>query len=552
MEGVVGGEPWLDRLPIGVLRLSPDGTVLAVNPAFCALCGVTARDLLHARADALFVDAALVTDVLAWTRRNQQVNGVPMTLSLPRNESRAVLVDALPAGEEVCWFVRDVTELRQLKRREQLSRAFMVPLGENLSIQEGVRRTLQCVCEEMGFPLGILWTVDRPREVVRCLELWASPQRDLEVLESILRRAEFPRGGAVPGRAWQSGRPVWISDAGADHSLEEASILERAGLRCAIAVPVSIDGETLGVMELLGRRPAKPDDGLLEMLRAIGRHLGEFIQRRRAEEALLRLNESLERRVRERTESLEELNAELDAFAFMVTHDLRAPLRAMRGFAQALLEDLRLVPTGSGPREFAGRIVEAAGPLDRLIQDLLAYSRLRRSEISLVPLGLDALVRKVIEDMAPDIRATGARLSVDEALPSVSGNEVALKQVLTNLLSNAIKFVAPGVVPRVGLRAERRPSGAVRLWVEDNGIGIPEEYRDRVFRVFERLNRVESYPGSGVGLAIVRRAMERMNGRVGVEPGTDGGSRFWIELPPAEPCLGTGLGPDLAGRKESA
>src|SRR5207244_1419981 len=117
-------------------------------------------------------------------------------------------------------------------------------------------------------------------------------------------------------------------------------------------------------------------------------------------------------------------------------------------------------------------------------------------------------------------------------LTTVQGNPALLDQVLTNLLSNAVKFVAPGVRPRVTVRSERR-DGRVLLWVEDNGIGIAAEFREQIFGIFQRLNREEDYPGTGIGLAIVRKAMERMGGKVGVESTPDQGSRFWIELPVA-------------------
>jgi len=123
----------------------------------------------------------------------------------------------------------------------------------------------------------------------------------------------------------------------------------------------------------------------------------------------------------------------------------------------------------------------------------------------------------------------GARIDVATPLPGVLGHDVLLLQVVENLLSNAVKFVAPGVSPRVSIRAERKDA-LVRVWVEDNGIGIPAQYHDRVFGVFERLNRPEEYPGTGIGLAIVRRAVQRMDGRIGFESEVGRGSRFWIEL----------------------
>jgi PAS domain S-box-containing protein len=226
--------------------------------------------------------------------------------------------------------------------------------------------------------------------------------------------------------------------------------------------------------------------------------------------------------------ALEETNAELEAFAYSVSHDLKAPLRSMRGFAQALLEDYgdRLDPEG---QEYAGRIMAAADRLHGMIQDLLAYSRVSRTSLELRPVRLGQVVAEALEQMETFLREQDAGVTVEEPLPDVLGHAPTLVQVAANLLSNAAKFVPEGRRPRVRVWAEAG-SGKVRLWVEDNGIGIPVEYQQQVFRVFERLHGDESYPGTGIGLAIVRKGAERMEGRAGVESKTGCGSRFWVEL----------------------
>lgn len=251
----------------------------------------------------------------------------------------------------------------------------------------------------------------------------------------------------------------------------------------------------------------------------------------RLNRALTNLLEDLQaanRKLASTTRQLEAANQELEAFAYSVSHDLRAPLRAMEGFAQALLEDYTadLDPTA---REYARRIVAAAERMNALIHDLLLYSRLGRQEMRLVPVPLDRVVAAVVEELAPEIQRRGAQVTVEGPLPEVEGHETTLVQVLANLVDNALKFAAPGVQPQVRLWAETKDE-AVRLWVEDNGIGIALEHQERIFRIFERLHGQETYPGTGVGLAIVRRGVERMGGHVGVESEVGKGSRFWVQL----------------------
>jgi PAS domain S-box-containing protein len=264
-----------------------------------------------------------------------------------------------------------------------------------------------------------------------------------------------------------------------------------------------------------------------------GQHflMGQFrdvTDRRRAEEALREMAKTLERRVEERTRELKEKNAELDAFASSVSHDLRAPLRAMEGFANALIDDYadRLDTDG---REYCEHIADAAQRMDELINDLLAYSRLGRTELSMQAVSLDRAIRAAIGRLKPEIDEKQASVVVEGSLPDVMAHYSTLVQISANLISNAVKFVAPDVRPEVRIWAEPR-DGSVRLWVEDNGIGLDDEHHDLIFQVFTRLHGIESYPGSGIGLAIVHRAVDRLGGRIGIESHLDEGSRFWVEF----------------------
>jgi PAS domain S-box-containing protein len=257
--------------------------------------------------------------------------------------------------------------------------------------------------------------------------------------------------------------------------------------------------------------------------------VADITDRARAQAALQRLTEDLERRVEERTRRLAEVNRELEDFAHSVAHDLRAPLRTMHGFAMALGEDYAEALDDAG-RDYIARIMRGAARLDELIRDLLAYSRITREEVEIERVDLDGVAAEVLAQLRATIEEKGAVVSVGRPLPAVLGHPAVLSQLLLNLLSNALKFVGPGVRPKVQIRSESRPGNRIRLWVEDNGIGIAPSHAARIFEVFQRLHGAEEYPGTGIGLAIVRRGAERLGGSAGVvsEPGA--GSRFWIEL----------------------
>ena len=271
----------------------------------------------------------------------------------------------------------------------------------------------------------------------------------------------------------------------------------------------------------------------------------------RKAQAQLRIEaEHLDQTVAERTAELRTSVGELEAFSYSVAHDLRAPIRAIHGFTRIALEMSRK-EVGPAAAELLHRIIKAAARMDGLIQDVLRLSQVIRQPIELKSVDVDTLVRALIEER-PELSLPRAEINVDGPLLPMLGHETTLAQCLTNLLGNAVKFVELGVVPRVRVWTEElaaptgnQPDSAsaaiagsppaqprwVRLWVEDQGIGIAPNAHKAIFEIFQRLNSSTSYEGSGIGLAIVRKAIERMSGHVGVESGTGKGSRFWLELP---------------------
>ncbi|HEY0456929.1 MAG TPA: PAS domain S-box protein [Verrucomicrobiae bacterium] len=307
------------------------------------------------------------------------------------------------------------------------------------------------------------------------------------------------------------------------------------------------NGERMGTYETRRKRkdgvlldvsvtvsPLKDPNGTITGMSKIDRDITEQKKNERelkeAQQRLAEINAELEQRVAERTQQLTETNEQLESFVYTIAHDLRAPLRSMQAFSTMLLDDYAS-KLDSDARNYANRIVRAAERMDTLVLDLLAYGRVARAEISLGPCRISDAWALALAQHEHTIRSKEARIDTGPSLPLVVAHEPTLAQALSNLLGNALKFVQPGTTPQVHLSTELRDA-KVRIWLADNGIGIAPEYHERIFRIFERLNGPD-FPGTGIGLSIVRKGIERMGGAVGIESEPGKWSRFWIELPKA-------------------
>lgn len=267
--------------------------------------------------------------------------------------------------------------------------------------------------------------------------------------------------------------------------------------------------------------------------------LEDVTARKQAEEQLAqtnlqlqKLNDELEKRVVRRTRELSESNSQLERFCYSIAHDLRAPLRSVAGFSNVLRQDHG--PELSRPASnYIDRIVASARHMDSLISDLLEYGRVSSIELAPAPVNADEALTGAIQSLGAEIEAKHARIERRAALPDVIAHKIVLETVFSNLLSNALKFVPADVTPEITIWPEER-AREIRIWIGDNGIGIDRRYHRKIFEMFERLNSNDTYPGTGIGLAIVQRATQRLGGRVGVESEPGKGSRFWVSLPKAE------------------
>jgi signal transduction histidine kinase len=261
----------------------------------------------------------------------------------------------------------------------------------------------------------------------------------------------------------------------------------------------------------------------------------DITEQKRAQRALLAAKDEmgrhalqLERLVQERTRELRQTIKELEGFSYSVSHDMRAPLRAMQSFSQFLVEEYTSKLDEQGVH-YLQQIMRSAVRLDRLIQDVLSYTKIIHGKLPMEPVDLDRLVRDIVETL-PNGQPIKPEIQIKGSLPQVMGNDALLAQCISNLLTNGAKFVSPGTTPRLQVSAQALKGGQVRVWFKDNGIGVAAEDHDRIFRLFERIHPSTQYEGTGIGLSIVRKATERMGAQVGFDSQLGKGSNFWIQL----------------------
>jgi PAS domain S-box-containing protein len=553
----------VEQINEGALLLRLDGTILYSNARFAQLADTPLEEISgsfcrrflpasdHPRLDALLQAAQHAGVREEFSLQTPAGARRPVSLSLSRLKETdtlsAVITDLTErklaegalrqANEELEVRVQQRTaSLRaEVAQREQAEQALQ---RRNIHLQllhQTAARLLlgrqpvdllqhfhKQIAQILGIDVFMLYQPDPATGRLRltvCLGVMPEEQRTLEALR--YGRAICPK----PGEALQ---PIMATHIQTDQA-PNRRFVRKLGFRSYFYYPLVLNNRIQGSLAFASRQRDDYDRMDQEFFLAIAGTLTEALERQRLESELQRHASHLEQLVNERTAKLRETIADLEGFSYSLVHDMRAPLRAMQAFAAALEEDCgsRLDPQGL---DYLRKIKTAASRMDHLITDSLNYSRLLHEELPLAPVNLDHLVRGLAETY-PNLQPPRAEIRVEMDDLSVLGNEAALTQVFSNLLGNAVKFVAPGVTPRVRVWAESRTPGRALIWVEDNGIGVPKDAQEKVFGLFQRMHRTEEYPGTGIGLAIVKKSLERIGGQVSLESEPGKGSRFCVELP---------------------
>ena len=429
--------------------------------------------------------------------------------------------------------VRDTTERKRAEMRRAAQYGVARALAEAPSIDEALVPLLAEIGAILGYELALAWIPEG--EALRVAGCWNRPSAEADWFVGRMASAHLGRGERMAGMVWSSGVAAWVEDGRREVARGLTPLATEAGFFTGLAFPVSV-GTSAGarvamVIQLLARDPRERDTELLQVAMTLGVQIGAYLERQRAQEearaaAQLRAEE-LERRVQERTVELTAVNRELEAFSYSVSHDLRAPLRAMDGFSQVLLDDYadQLDATA---RDYIARIRAGSQRMSTLIDDLIQLSRVTRSELKRDALDLSALFREVVAEVQDGEPARQVEVVVAEGVRA-RGDARLLRVGLSNVVGNAFKFTRNQPHPRVEFGVERRDGGRV-YYVRDNGAGFDMAYAEKLFQPFQRLHSSAEFEGTGIGLATWQRIVQRHGGRVWAESSPGEGATFLFTL----------------------
>lgn len=475
--------------------------------------------------------------LIEWAVKEAVAHGTPYDLELELISAKGVHKWVRTIGHpelkegrvvRVRGSFQDITERKRTERQLLLQASVGRVLSAAKTRAEASQGILQAICASENFQFGAIWSPDESGELLRCEAFWQEPGLALEELAGVTWSLTFARGVGLPGTVWEH-RQVWVfPEVAKEQNYLRREVAARCGLRSALSFPVVVEGEVVSVVDFLAAEVRERDVRIEAVFEGLGRQIGLFFQRCQAEERVHTLNAELERRVFERTAELAAANKELEAFSYSVSHDLRAPLRAVDGFSQALVEDYgpRMEPEA---QRYVATIRSGAQRMGQLIDDLLTFSRLSRQPLERRAVNMTELVAAVLAEL--DHARKGRDVEVRVAtMCAAEGDPSLLRQVWLNLIANAFKYTSRRAAATVDIGCTRQ-SGACVYFVRDNGAGFDMRYADKLFGVFQRLHRAEDYEGTGVGLAIVQRVVQRHGGRVWAEAAVDQGATFYFSLP---------------------
>jgi PAS domain S-box-containing protein len=528
-----------------------DGYFKRVNPACERVLGVPARDLLNRP----YVEFVHPDDREATIAEGSKLVSGAETISFENRYRRAdgsyvwLLWNATPSASEQLIFAvaRDITERKRAERRTNAGYAVTRVLAEAESLGAATPQILSSIAEILDWEVGAVWQLDENEERLRCMQVWHAPNTQFPKFETATRKLKARRGEGLPGLVWKTEQPAWVTRLPVTGEFPRIAIDNEEGLRSAFAFPIRSAGKFAGVIEFFAREPREIDQELLAMFDSIGSQIGQFIERRRAENDLRTYADYLEaarnaqeqdaRRLAEAVKELEvekkkaeEATRAKSEFLANMSHEIRTPMNAIIGMTELAL-DTKLSPE---QRDYLRTVKSSANSLVSLVNDILDFSKIeaRKLELERAEFSLRDTLEDTVRVLAAQAQQKGLELAchvLAQVPDSLVGDPQRLQRVILNLAGNAVKFTDHGeVVVRVSVDSRSDQCATLRFSVTDTGIGIASSDQQRIFDAFAQADSstTRRYGGTGLGLAIAAQLVGLMGGRIAVKSEPGRGSTF--------------------------